>query len=525
LAIGLVVDDAILVVENVQRLMSEEGMTAGDAARHSMMQVRGPVISTTLVLLSVFVPFVFIPGISGELYKQFAVTLSGAVVVSSLVALTLSPALCASLLSPRSPSSAMARVVSGQLLRVRRYYGRGTDWLTRRPLLALLFLLPLAGAAWYLYSERPTGFVPVEDQGTIFLDIKLPDAAALPRTQRVSTRIADVIGDIPEVRDYIIVNGLSMSTGGIASNGAMGIVRLQHWDERRGESQSAFAIAQQLRERLAPMREADINVMMPPSIRGLGRSGGVNGELLALAGQDTQELSAALRALLLKVTGEPGISSAFSSFSAEYPRLFLDVDRNRAEVLGVDVARIFATLQSQFSPSYVDDFNLFGRSYRVYMMADSRYRRDSDDLLNTHVRSDRGAMVPLRAVARLEKTVGPDKIQRFNQYLSAGFNVNAMPGTSTGEVIAGLQRIARTELPEGFRLGWSGLSYEQLKAEGQVVWIFLLSLVFVLLFLVAQYESWTLPLAILLSVVVGMFGAMVGLTIAGLENNIYAQIG
>ena len=523
LAIGLVVDDAILVVENVQRLMVDEGLSSGDAARQSMTQVKGPVISTTLVLLSVFVPFAFIPGMTGELYKQFAITMSAAVIFSSLVALTLSPALCVVLLKQRTKQPAMVVVVDRQLNRARNKYTTAAGWFTQRPVLAVIVLIPFAAVAYYLYSERPEGFVPVEDRGTLFVDISLPDAAALPRTEKVAQRVADIIDGIPEVSDFILVSGSNMS--GPASNVAMGIVRLRHWDERQNSAQSAFSILEKLREELDGIREADINVMMPPSISGMGRTGGINGQLLGLTGQSPSEMSAAMRALLVAARNEASIGNAFSNYTAEYPRLFLDIDRERAEVLGVDVSMIFATLQSQFSQRYVNDFNLFGKSYKVYMMADMNYRRDAEDVMDSYVMSRTGAMVPLRSVATLSKTVGPDKIERFNQYSSASFNSSAAKNGSTGEVMSDLEEIVLNQLPEGFSVGWSGISFEQKKADGQTGWIFILSLVFVLLFLVAQYESWSLPVTVLLSVVIGVFGAAVGLTLASLETNIYVQIG
>ena len=523
LAIGLVVDDAILVVENVQRLMAEEGLSPADAARRSMAQVKGPVISTTLVLLSVFVPFAFMPGMTGELYKQFAITMSSAVIFSSLVALTLSPALCVVLLKQGKKQPAMVLAVEKQLHRIRGKYTAAAGWFTRRPVFAVLLVIPFAAVAYYLYDARPQGFVPIEDRGTLFVDISLPDAAALPRTEKVAQRVADIIAEIPEVSNFILVSGRNMS--GPASNVAMGIVRLRHWDERPDTAQSAFSILDELRQALDGIREADINVMMPPSISGMGRSGGINGQLLGVTGQTPSEMSAAMRALLVSARSEESIGNAFSNYTAEYPRLFLDIDRERAEVLGIDVSVIFSTLQSQFSQRYVNDFNLYGKSYKVYMMADMDYRRDGDDVLNTYVMSRSGTMVPLRSIAKLEKTVGPDKIERFNQYTSASFNSSAAKDGSTGEVMSDLEAIAREQLPEGFSVGWSGISFEQKKADGQNGWIFILSLVFVLLFLVAQYESWSLPLAILLSVVIGIFGATVGLTLASLETNIYVQIG
>ena len=494
LAIGLVVDDAILVVENVQRLMAEEGLSPADAARRSMAQVKGPVISTTLVLLSVFVPFAFMPGMTGELYKQFAITMSSAVIFSSLVALTLSPALCVVLLKQGKKQPAMVIAVEKQLHRIRGKYTAAAGWFTRRPVFAVLLVIPFAAVAYYLYDARPQGFVPIEDRGTLFVDISLPDAAALPRTEKVAQRVADIIAEIPEVSNFILVSGRNMS--GPASNVAMGIVRLRHWDERPDTAQSAFSILDELRQALDGIREADINVMMPPSISGMGRSGGINGQLLGVTGQTPSEMSAAMRALLVSARSEESIGNAFSNYTAEYPRLFLDIDRERAEVLGIDVSVIFSTLQSQFSQRYVNDFNLYGKSYKVYMMADMDYRRDGDDVLNTYVMSRSGTMVPLRSVAKLEKTVGPDKIERFNQYTSASFNSSAAKDGSTGEVMSDLEAIAREQLPEGFSVGWSGISFEQKKADGQNGWIFILSLVFVLLFLVAQYESWSLPLAI-----------------------------
>ncbi len=526
LAIGIVVDDSIVVVENVQRVMTETGQNARDATRQAMREVTGPVIATTLVLLAVFVPVTFMPGITGELYKQFALTIAVAVSISSLNALTLSPALCALLLKP---SSGQPR---GPLRLFSRFVDKTRDgyvWLVGRMirlmLISLIVFAAFGGATYYLFTTTPTGFIPLEDQGVLFGNVQLPDGASLTRTEEVSDRLTEEILEVDGVTDVLAVTGFSILSGA-ASNSALLIPIFSDWDERTDFELQWFNILRQINGKLAGLIEADAFAFPLPPIQGLGTGGGIELQVQDFEGRSPQELAAATRSLVFAANQQPELTGVFSTFSANVPQLFLEVDRDKAEVLGLSVSDIFSTLQASLGSSYINDFNLFGKVYRVMIQAEAASRDAIEDINRLHVRNADGEMVPLRALVDIEPILGPLSIGRYNQLQSASLTGSPATGYSSGDAIAAMERAAADALPDGYGILWTGTSQQELEAGGLVVLIFSLALLFAYLFLVAQYESWMIPLSVMLSVVIAAFGALVPLALLPfLDNNLYAQIG
>lgn len=526
LAIGIVVDDSIVVVENVQRIMQETGQNARDATRQAMREVTGPVVATTLVLLAVFVPVSFMPGITGELYKQFAVTICVAVSISSINALTLSPALCSLLLKPgsgtaRGPLRLFARLVDKSR--------DGYAWLVARMIraaaISLLVFGGFTGATYYLFQNVPSGFIPTEDKGAFFANVQLPEGASLSRTEQVADKVTDMLRDIDGVTDVIAISGFSI-LGGAASNSALLIPILSDWDERTEPHQKWFAILGQMNQRLAGLVEAEAFAFPLPPISGLGTGGDIEAQLQDFQGRSPQDLAAALRSLVFSANQDPALANIFSTYSANVPQLFLELDRDKAEALGLSVADVFSTLQANLGSSYINDFNLFGKVYRVIIQAEAQDRDAIEDINRLHVRNTAGQMVPLSALVELKPILGPLTINRYNQYQSASLTGSSAAGYSTGDAIAAVEGVAASALPDGYGIQWTGTSQQELEAGGLVVMIFGLALLFAYLFLVAQYESWTVPLSVISSVVIAAFGALVPIMLLPfLDNNLYAQIG
>ncbi len=525
MAIGLVVDDAIVVVENVYRVMAEEKLSPKEAAIRSMQQVTGPIIATTLVLLSVFVPVGFMPGITGELYRQFAVTICTAVVISSICALTLSPAMCATVLRPyRAPRRGPFAWFNRFLDVCRRGYVAGSGLLIRRIVLACVLFAIVIGSAGFLFRASPTSFLPQEDQGYFFVNVQLPEAASLERTSRVMERLTADLRDIPGVKDMIGVSGFSLLSGN-AANVGFAIAILDPWADRSGPERHVDGIVNQAQRRLAAIAEANAFAFTPPPISGIGTSGGFDFRLLARAGQSPQELFGAAMSLMMAANQDPALTRTFTTYTANTPKIFLDVDRTRAESMNVPVSRIFSTLQAHLGSVYVNDFNLADRTYQVKIQADAPFRDDLGDIRRLYVRSDDGRMVPLTSLATLSTTLGPQLIKRYNLFPSADFNGQAAPGYSSGQAMEAMERLAATVLPSGFGFEWSSISYQEREASGQVIWVFALALLFGYLFLVGQYESWNIPLAVIAYIPVATLGALIGLWIVGASLSIYAQIG
>jgi hydrophobe/amphiphile efflux-1 (HAE1) family protein len=525
MAIGLVVDDAILVVENVYRVMHDEGLDAKPAAVKAMGQVTGPIITTTLVLFAVFIPVGFIPGITGQLYRQFAVTMCTAVLLSGVCALTLSPAMCATVLHSPSPHRRGPFAWFNRSLDLaRRGYVAGSAFLIRRFMLALLLLVAVLGTTWLLFANSPNSFLPEEDQGYFFMNIQLPEAASLYRTNTVMQRATDAIKGIDGVANVIGVSGFSLLSGS-ADNVGFAIAILDPWEARSGPGLALDAIVGQAQARLSVISTASSFAFAPPPIRGLGSSGGFDFRLQAREGQPPQELYGVAMALMMAANQEPELARVFTTYTANTPQVFLNVDRTRTEYLGVPVGRIFATLRAQLGSAYVNDFNLKGRTYQVKVQAQAPFRDSTDDIERLYVRSDSGDMVPLKTVLTLEQVLGPQIVNRYNQYTSADFNGSAAPGFSSSQAMAAMERAAAAILPAGFGFDWSSMSYQERQASGQVVWLFALALIFSYLFLVGQYESWNLPLAIIVSIPVATMGALAGLWLLQMPLSIYAQIG
>ncbi|MCH9809462.1 MAG: multidrug efflux RND transporter permease subunit [Alphaproteobacteria bacterium] len=525
LAIGVVVDDAIVVVENVQRHLSD-GLSPRDATRKAMEEVTTPVIATTLVLLAVFVPVAFTPGLTGRLFEQFAATISVAVAISSINALTLSPALCASLLRPpqqakRGPLAWFESMIgitrNGYTALVRR--------LIRMTAVCVVFLIAAAAASGWLFTQTPTGFVPSEDRGAFFVDVRLPDGAALSRTAAVLAEVEEIVRSTPGVADVMAVGGYSLLQGAVVSNGALVIAVLKPWNQRTKPELSIGGILGRIGPQLAQIPSATIISFNPPPIPGLGNTGGFEFVLQDTEARSPQTMSAALGGLIVAANGRPELSRVFSTFRANSPQFSIDVNRDLAKSKGVSIADIFTVLNANFGTYYVNDFNKFGRIYRVFLQAEASKRADPSDIGKLYVRSSRGEMVPLRALVRVKAVVGPESIERYNMFRSATINGQPAPGLSSGQAIAAMDATAATTLPAGFRSEWTGMSLEEIKAGSAGALVFALSILFAYLFLVAQYESWTIPLSVMLSVVFALFGALAALNLAGIPLNVYAQVG
>ena len=525
LAIGTVVDDAIVVIENVQRLISD-GMSRRDAAIKTMQQVTGPIIATTLVLLAVFVPVGFIAGITGELYRQFAVTVSIAVVISTFNALTLSPALSAALLKG-------ATTRPGLLLRGFNYgyehvtqgYRKIVTTAVHRVAPIMLIFVAIIGLSYWIFQRLPSTFLPEEDQGYFFANIQLPEGASVPRTNQVIQEIGKVMAQTPGVFHVIEVSGLNILSMTNASNSGFVIAILDPWSKRQTEALQIDAILNKVQRYATSMPGANIFVFNPPSISGLGVTGGFEYQLLDNSGGDIPAFAAALRGLIVAANQTPELTRVFSTFQAEVPQVFIDIDRQKAKTLGIPLNDIFSTLQAQLGSYYVNDFNKFGRSYQVRIQSEKEYRDTTDDIFRFYVRNENGKMIPLQTLLTTTPMIGPDTIEHHNLFRSAQISGSAAPGYSSGDAIKVMESLSANTLPEGIEFVWSGVSLQEIKAGQQAGILLALALVFVYLFLAAQYESWSLPLTIILTVPIAVFGAIVALWISGLSNDIYAQIG
>ncbi|MEY8841423.1 efflux RND transporter permease subunit, partial [Cribrihabitans sp. XS_ASV171] len=520
---GIVVDDAIVVVENVERIIAEEGLSPPEATRKAMGQITGPVIATTLVLLAVFVPVTFMPGITGRLYSQFAVTISTAVVISSINALTLSPALCALVLKARSgPPRGLLAMFERGIGTVRGGYLAVVRRLLRLPLIGLALIAAFALGLGSIFSATSKGFLPLEDNGYLFVDVQLPDAATLGRTETVTARVVSGIEQIPGVANTVLVNGFSMLNG-VSSNGAMIIVNLDGWAERQTPALSANGILRQILAIANGEAAASIVAFNPPPIQGLGMSAGVEMQVQQTGGGTPQDLSQAVGSLVYAANQRPEISQSYTTFRANVPQLFVDLDREKAKTLQVSVAEVFQTMQAQLGSYYINDFNLFGRVYRVMAQAEGSYRDKIDDISNLYVRSQTGEMVPLGTLVDVENVLGPVLLKRHNLFRSATVTAVPAPGLSTGDAIQVMAEEVQTALPAGYTYEWTGTAQQQLDSGGMVTVILLLAVLFGYLFLVGQYESWTMPVSILLSVIVALFGAVAAVAIVGSDINLYTQ--
>ena len=527
LAIGLVVDDAILVVENVQHLLEEDpDMPVRDAAKKAMVQITGPIISTTFVLLAVVVPTGFLPGINGQLFRQFAVTISGGLVMSAIVAVTLSPAMAAIMLRPPKEGGKRGPLawVEAGLNWLRDSYGKVVGVMLRIWVIPVGILAACIVGAVYLITSLPSTFLPDEDQGALFVNVQLPDAASLQRTDRIMALVRDELEKTPGVQEVISVSGFSILQGTAAPNGGMAVVALEPWEDRESEETQLSNIIGTVNQTFSQVPGATIAAFSPPPIPGVGAVGGLDMRFQTLQGQSPAELAQTLRSFLASANQDPAIGGLSSTFSADVPQVYLNVDRVRAERLGLSPSDIYSAIGVSFGSSYVNDFTTGGRNYQVTLAADGEYRSDIDDLMNLYIRSSSGAMVPLRTVASTTTVLGPYVINRFNQQVSATVNGQAGPGQSSGAAMAAVERIAQEDMPDGYNVAWAGLSYQEQQGGGNQYITYVMSLIFAYLFLVALYESFALPVAILLSLGAAAFAAGVGLVITGMQMSLYVQI-
>jgi hydrophobe/amphiphile efflux-1 (HAE1) family protein/NodT family efflux transporter outer membrane factor (OMF) lipoprotein len=525
LAIGLVVDDAIVVVERVLHLMEHEKLDHKAATVKAMEQVSGAVVATTLVLLAIFVPIGFIGGIVGKIYQQFAVSISAAVFFSTVNALTLSPALCSVLLRVIEPKQhGPLRWFNTGLRRVRGHYVNAATRLSRRMVLTAVILLGVIGGAALLNSMNPTTFLPEEDQGVIFGALQLPEGATRARTEAMLERVISPLGSEPGVAYTVEVTGFSF-IGGSGENVAFFLFGLDNWKERRSPELQLNAILQKLQGILAMEPGAQINLFAPPAIMGLGVSNGLDIKLQTVDDNDPQKLNSVLQGFLMQLNMMPEIMFAFSGYAADTPHLQLEVDRVKASLMNVDVSDVFAALQNNFGSRYVNDVNFDGQLNRVIVQADGPFRDRRDDIEKLYVKSRTGAMVPLGSILTVHPVLAPRSIERYNKFSTASINAMLIPVFSSGNVMKKISETAKTALPKGYNLEWSGLSYQEAKASGGATILIVMALIFGYLFLVAQYESWTIPLPVMFSTSVAAFGALIALLLLRMPLSIYAQLG
>jgi len=526
LAIGIVVDDAIVVVENVTRLVDEEGLGPKDAAIRAMQEVGGPVIATTLVLLAVFVPAAFMGGITGSLNRQFALTIAAATVISSLNALTLSPALAAILLRP---SVARTTGFFGAFNRVfdaaSEHYKNLVHRAVRAVPLSMAIFAGMVILAGWGFTRLPTGFIPTEDQGYFFAVAQLPDAASLQRSGEVAQKMAEAFDATPGIQEAVTITGYSLLDGSSLSNAVTAFVVMDPWEERTDESLSQDAILADLMRRFSSIQEGVAFAFVPPAINGLGVAGGFQMQLQDRAGVGFDTLQGVALELVDDGSAQSGLQSLNTTFRARVPQLFADIDRVKAKTLGLPLGEVFGTLQASLGSAYVNDFNKFGRTYQVNVQADSQFRQNRRDMARLEVRNERGEMVPLGTLLSVSETFGPQLITRYNLYPSATINGSAAPGFSSGQALGLMEQMADAKLPLSMGYEWTGMSYQEKKVGSETVVIFALAIVLVFLVLAGQYESWTAPAAVIFAVPLGLLGAVVAVAMRGLQNDVYMQIG
>ncbi|RVJ82146.1 efflux RND transporter permease subunit [Sinorhizobium medicae] len=539
LAIGIVVDDAIVVVENVERNLAK-GLSPREAAHVTMDEVGAAVIAISLVLTAVFVPTAFIPGISGQFYLQFAVTIAVATVISAINSLTLSPALAAILLRPhenhghesRNPLTRLGRGFANGFNRGFDRMADGYAWtvrhlVTTRIALAgsLVVFVALLGATWYMAQIVPRGFIPTMDQGYAIVVIQLPDGASLERTDKVVRRASEIIREVPGVKDAVAFAGFNGATFTNASNSGVIFTPFNSFEERLERKQSSEQIIGQIFGAMQGIQEAFIIAVPPPSVRGIGNSGGFKMQIMDRQSADMRRALGLAHQMMGAANQTEGLTGVFTTFSASSPQFFLAIDRDKARALNVPIPNIFETLSINLGTSYVNDFNAFGRVYQVRAQADQQFRLEREDILALKVRSATGALVPLGTLVEIRDTSGPALVQRYNMYVSVPLQGNPAPGVSTGDALDKMEALAGQILPQGTTFEWTELALQERQTGNTAVFIFALSVVFVFLALSAQYESWVLPLAIILIVPLAVLAALLGVSIRGFDNNVLTQIG
>ena len=527
LAIGIVVDDAIVVVENVSKKM-EEGLSAKEAAIKGMAEITGPVIATTLVLVAVFVPTAFLPGISGQLYRQFALTIAAATVFSSINALTMSPALCALILRPPEPGKKQNFFLRG----FNRAYGasengyaRIVGGMVRRTLImGVVYIGLIVLSGWSLLS-LPTGFLPIEDQGYAIAAYQLPDAASQERAREVVKKMDAIISKTPGVQDWITVGGFSALDETNASNAGALYIVFEDRAKREKEGLSQNVILGKLQSEFRRIQEASIFTVLPPVIQGLGTSGGFDFRLQDRGGIGYTQLQQWARQIVRDGRAQSGLVGLYTLFRADVPQIFIDVDRTKAKTLDIPLNDVFGTLQAFLGSAYVNDFNKFGRTYQVKVQAEPQFRVQAEDINQLEVRTNSGEMVPIGTLVDVKDSLGPQVVFRFNLYPAATIGGAPAPGYSSAQALVLMEQMANTKLPPSVGFEWSGISFQEKQVGGEAFLIFALALTLVFLVLAAQYESWSSPAIIIMAVPVALLGTAIALVMRGFDNNLYTQIG
>jgi len=526
LAIGIVVDDAIVVVENTSRHI-DDGMEPRPAAIKAMEEVTGPAIATTLVLLAVFVPTAFLPGITGQLYRQFGLTISAATVFSTINALTLSPALCALLLRPTGTEqkNVLFRGFNRGFDAVAGTYGRIVGAMVRKAALTMLVFVGITVVAVAGFGSIPTGFLPEEDQGYLVAGVQLPDAASLERTREAVADLGEIFRSTPGIADWVTIGGNSLLDATVSSNAATFYLVLEPNEQRQDPSLSHTAIIAHLRREFAGVAAGVPFVFAPPAIFGLGTAGGFQMEVQDRGGLGPASLQKAAAEMVTDGSAQSGLAGLNTTFRASVPQLFVDVNRTQAKRMGVPLDDVFNTLQAYLGSAYVNDFNRFGRTYQVRVQADSSFRVRPEDITRLYVRNVAGEMVPMGALVDVNDTLGPQLVRRFNLYPSAAVNGQAAPGFSSGEALALMEQMAAQKLPAAMGTEWTGMSFQEKQVGSEATLIFALAITLVFLVLAAQYESWTAPSSIILAVPFALLGVVLALMARGYANDVYTQIG
>ncbi|WP_414475615.1 efflux RND transporter permease subunit [Microvirga sp. M2] len=526
LAIGIVVDDAIVVLENVERIMTTEHLPPRQAAIKAMGEVTGPVIAIVLVLCAVFVPVTFMGGLAGEMYKQFAVTIAISVTISGIVALTLTPALCALILKPGHREPALPfRLFNRAFDRLTAGYTAGVRFLVRRVVVGLLISAGVVGATGYLFMTIPGSLVPDEDQGVLFSIAILPPAASLSRTQAVVDTASQNFRNHPAVENVFAVSGFDLLSGSMKTSAGTSFVSLKDWAERVAPELDARKLAGPFIGMNAGIKDGMVLAFNPPPIMGLSTTGGFELYLQDRTGGGVASLNAATAKLVEAASKRPELAGVRTTFDTSVPQYRIDLDREKAKALNVPINSVFEAMQSTFGNLYVNDFTLFGRNYRVMLQSESNFRQTPDDLRHVFVKAGSGSMIPLSTLVTVERVIGPDQLERFNAFNAAKVTGNPAPGYTSGQAIAAMQEVAREALPEGFQIAWTGSAYQELETGGTGSQAMIFGLVMVFLILAAQYERWSLPLAVITAVPFALFGALLAIWLRGLTNDVYFQIG
>ena len=523
LAIGIVVDDAIVVLENVERIMHVEGLSPKESAIKAMKEVSAAVVAIVLVLCAVFIPVAFLGGLAGKLYQQFAITISIAVVISGVVALTLTPALCALLLKPSDKTMPMFAPFNRMFEKLTHTYTSSVNWAIKRSALSAIIFGSVIVVAVVMIRSVPTSFVPVEDQGYLISAGILPDGASLPRTMAFTSKIQTQFNADPAVEHVFVLNGLDFIGGGNKTNVATMFMPLKPWDER---SSDAPTLAKTFMKNAAmSFREGNVLVVNPPAIRGLGSSGGFELYLQSKTDSSPAALYAAIQSLTSALQSKPELTGINSFFRPTVPQLKVVVDREKSIALGVPVSDVFDALQATMGNLYVNDFNKFGRTYRVQIQADKEYRAKPEDLGRIYVRSQTGNMIPVSALMSVKSVVGPELLERFNGFLAAKVIGGAAPGISSGQALQIVEQTAKDVLPPGYEIAFTGQAFQEKRVSSSSALAFVFALVMVFLILAAQFEKWSLPMAVLLAVPFAVLGALVAVWLRDMSNDIYFQIG